>query len=80
MIRTHKIPFIQSTASPPVLLVTGLVMAIGIIFPFSPLGASVGMQPLPLNYFAWLIATLLSYCALTQFIKTLYIRRYGKWL
>jgi len=74
MIRTHKIPFIQSTASPPVLLVTGLVMAIGIIFPFSPLGASVGMQPLPLNYFAWLIATLLSYCALTQIIKTLYIR------
>jgi len=52
MIRTHKIPFIQSTASPPVLLVTAAVMAIGIFFPFSQLGASVGMQPLPLSYFA----------------------------
>jgi P-type Mg2+ transporter len=80
MIRTQKIPFIQSTASPPVLLVTAAVMAIGIFFPFSSLGASVGMQPLPLSYFAWLIATLLSYCVLTQIIKTIYIRRFGKWL
>src|SRR5262245_24382085 len=80
MIRTHKIPFIQSTASPPVLLVTAAVMAIGIFFPFSPLGVSVGMQPLPLSYFAWLFVTLLSYCVLTQIIKTIYIRRYGKWL
>jgi len=80
MIRTHKIPFIQSAASPPVLLVTAAVMAIGIFFPFSPLGASVGMQPLPLSYFAWLFAMLLSYCVLTQIIKTIYIRRYGKWL
>ncbi|MBV8109577.1 MAG: magnesium-translocating P-type ATPase, partial [Hyphomicrobiales bacterium] len=80
MIRTHKIPFIQSAASPPVLLVTAAVMAIGIFFPFSPLGASVGMQPLPLSYFAWLFVTLLSYCVLTQVIKTIYIRRFGKWL
>jgi Mg2+-importing ATPase len=80
MIRTHKIPFLQSTASPPVLLVTAAVMAIGAFFPFSSLGASVGMQPLPLSYFAWLFATLLSYCVLTQIIKTIYIRRFGKWL
>jgi P-type Mg2+ transporter len=80
MIRTHKIPFIQSTASPPVLVVTAAVMAIGIFFPFSSLGASVGMQPLPLSYFAWLFVTLLSYCVLTQIIKTIYIRRFGKWL
>ncbi|MBV8239726.1 MAG: magnesium-translocating P-type ATPase, partial [Hyphomicrobiales bacterium] len=73
MIRTHKIPFIQSAASPPVLLVTAAVMAIGIFFPFSPLGASVGMQPLPLSYFAWLFVTLLSYCVLAQVIKTIYI-------
>ena len=80
MIRTHKIPFIQSVASPPVLLVTAAVIAIGIFFPFSSLGASVGMQPLPLSYFAWLLATLLSYCVLTQIIKAIYIRRFGKWL
>jgi len=80
LIRTQKIPFIQSTAAPPVLILTGIVMAIGVFIPFSPLGASVGLVPLPLSYFWWLVATLLGYCVLTQIIKTLYIRRFGKWL
>ena len=52
MIRTQKIPFVQSTAAPPVLVLTGIVMAIGIFIPFSSLGASVGLQPLPISYFA----------------------------
>jgi Mg2+-importing ATPase len=80
MIRTQKIPFIQSTAAAPVLVMTGIVMAIGIAIPFTSLGASVGLQPLPMNYFPWLVATLLSYCLLTQIIKTIYIRKFGKWL
>jgi Mg2+-importing ATPase len=80
MIRTRKIPFIQSSASLPVMFLTGTVMVIGIVIPFSPLGASLGFAPLPLSYFPWLVATLLSYCVLTQTIKTLYIRRFGKWL
>jgi Mg2+-importing ATPase len=80
MIRTRKIPFIQSSASLPVMFLTATVMAIGIVIPFSPLGASVGFAPLPLGYFPWLAATLLSYCVLTQTIKMLYVRRFGKWL
>jgi len=80
MIRTQRIPFVQSTAAAPVLMLTAIVMAIGIFVPFSSLGASVGMQPLPLSYFGWLIATLLSYCVLVQIIKAVYIRRFGKWL
>jgi Mg2+-importing ATPase len=80
MIRTQKIPFIQSTAAAPVLLMTVIVMAIGIAIPFTSLGASVGLQPLPVNYFPWLVATQLSYCVLTQIIKTIYIRKFGKWL
>ncbi|WP_016682773.1 magnesium-translocating P-type ATPase, partial [Yersinia pestis] len=47
MLRTQKIPFIQSTAALPVLLTTGLIMAIGIYIPFSPLGTLVGLEPLP---------------------------------
>jgi Mg2+-importing ATPase len=80
MIRTEKIPFIQSTASVPVVLTTVIVMAIGTFIPLSALGASVGLQPLPWSYFVWLAATLLAYCVLTQIIKTIYIRRFGKWL
>ncbi|BEM63457.1 magnesium-translocating P-type ATPase [Serratia marcescens] len=80
MLRTQKIPFIQSTAALPVLLTTGLVMALGIYIPFSLLGALVGLQPLPWEYFPWLAATLVSYCVVAQLMKRFYIRRFGEWL
>lgn len=79
MLRTQKIPFVQSTAALPVLLATGLVCALGIYLPFSPVGAMVGLTPLPLAYFPWLVGTLLAYCVLTQGVKTLYVRRFGQW-
>ncbi|MHB1923023.1 MAG: magnesium-translocating P-type ATPase, partial [Chitinophagaceae bacterium] len=80
MIRTHKIPFLQSTASLPVLLLTGTIMLIGIYIPFSGLGASIGLMALPWTYFLWLIAILFGYCALTQVIKNWYIQRFKVWL
>jgi Mg2+-importing ATPase len=80
MIRTQHIPFIQSRAATPVIMLTACIMAIGIYFPFSPLGAHVGLVPLPVSYFAWLAGILLSYCVLTQLVKRLYIRRFGQWL
>ena len=76
MIRTQKIPFIQSTASVPVLLLTACIMIIGIYIPFSPLGAAVGLQALPLSYFPWLVGILLGYAFLTQFLKNLYIKSF----
>ena len=80
MIRTRKIPFFQSTASWQVLGMTALVMAIGIAIPFTGFGAHIGLQPLPLSYFPWLIGILLSYCMLTQLIKNWYVKRFSKWL
>ncbi|GGR42418.1 magnesium-translocating P-type ATPase [Streptomyces netropsis] len=80
MIRTRRIPFIQSRASAPVLVMTGLVMALGIFLPFSPLASALSMEPLPMGYFPWLIGILLTYCALTQVVKTWYIRRFSTWL
>jgi Mg2+-importing ATPase len=80
MIRTRKIPLFQSTATMPVLLLTGCIMAFGIYVPFSPLGAAVGLQPLPWSYFPWLVGMLLGYCVLTQLVKTLYLRRFKAWL
>jgi P-type Mg2+ transporter len=80
MIRTQHIPFIQSRAATPVIVLTASIMALGIYLPFSSLGAHLGLVPLPLSYFAWLAGILLSYCVLTQLVKTLYIRRFGQWL
>lgn len=52
----------------------------GIAIPFSPLGQHSGFVPLPIAYFPWLAATLLSNCVLTQLVKGWYIRRYRIWL
>jgi len=80
MIRTQHIPFIQSRAATPVIMLTASIMAFGIYVPFSPLGAHLGLVPLPLPYFGWLAGILLSYCVLTQLVKVAYIRRFNQWL
>lgn len=80
MIRTQHVPFVQSRASTPVIALTACIMAIGIYFPFSPLGEHVGLVPLPWSYFPWLAGILLSYCILTQLVKRLYIHRFQQWL
>jgi Mg2+-importing ATPase len=80
MIRTSRVPFVQSWAALPLTLLTLIIMAVGIYIPFSPLGETIGLVPLPLSYFPWLVATLLSYCVLTQIIKAWYIRKFGMWL
>ena len=77
VIRTAKIPFIQSRASLPMLMITASVMAIGIYLPFSPIASSLGFVPLPAIYFVWLAAILTCYCVLTQFVKTWFIKKYG---
>ncbi len=80
MIRTRKIPFIQSCASWQVTGLTVLIMAVGIMIPFTPFGRHIGLQPLPLSYFPWLVAILFSYCVLTQTVKNWYIKKFVKWL
>nr|WP_254053596.1 magnesium-translocating P-type ATPase [Singulisphaera sp. GP187] len=80
MIRTAKVPFLQSRATAPLMLLTLIVMATGIAIPYTRLGTAVGMVPLPAAYFPWLAATLVGYCMLTQIIKNLLSRRCGTWL
>jgi Mg2+-importing ATPase len=80
MIRTRRIPFLQSRAAWPVTGLTLLIIAIGIAIPFTPFGTSIGLSPLPLSYFGWLMLILFSYCALTQLVKTVYIRHFHRWL
>lgn len=80
MIRTRKVPFVQSCASWPVMLMTFSIMAIGICVPFTSFGSSIGLTLLPWSYFPWLVCILLSYCILTQWLKALYIRVFNRWL
>lgn len=80
MIRTRKLPFIESRASKPVLIMTALIMALGLIIPFSGLGSFLGFVALPASYFGWLLAILLGYSLLTEVVKRLYIKKFDSWI
>jgi Mg2+-importing ATPase len=80
MIRTPKIPFIQSVASLPVMLLTSASIVIGTIIPYTQFGKILGMSAMPFTYFPWLIGTILCYMLLATFLKTMYKRRYGELL
>jgi Mg2+-importing ATPase len=80
MIRTAKVPFVQSRAAWPVLATTGAIIAVGLLLPFSLLGPKLGLEPLPAIYFLWMTGMLLCYATLTQLMKGWYIRRFGSWL
>jgi Mg2+-importing ATPase len=80
MIRTRKIPFIQSWATAPVVALTSVIMLIGICIPFSPFAPALKLEPMPLVFFAWLIGILFTYCMLTQLIKNWFISKFQQWL
>ncbi|MCO6025738.1 magnesium-translocating P-type ATPase [Prevotella cerevisiae] len=80
MIRTPKIPFLQSRATWPVTLLTLVIMAVGIGIPYTSIGRSLGFGSMPLNYFPWLFGILLAYCLTIQFVKKIYMRRLHRWL
>jgi Mg2+-importing ATPase len=75
IIRTSRIPFLQSNPASLMALITLVVMGIGI--PFTPIGPGLGLVPLPAAYFGWLALILLAYACLTQLVKSWFVRRYG---
>jgi Mg2+-importing ATPase len=77
MIRTRKLPFVQSRAARPVLGMTAAVMAAGIFLPMGGLASYFKMRALPPAFFAYLAMILLAYVALAQAMKIFYYRRYG---
>ncbi|HTB07777.1 MAG TPA: magnesium-translocating P-type ATPase [Bacteroidia bacterium] len=80
MIRTRRIPFVQSSAAWPLTIMTVLIMIAGIYLPFSPFAASFKFVPLPGSYFLYLLTMLLGYCLLTQVVKVWFIKKFNQWL
>jgi P-type Mg2+ transporter len=78
VIRTNKIPFLQSRSSWTVLLTGLLVIVIGISLPVSPLAAYLGFTALPPSYWPILALTVIAYGLVTQGVKALLLRR--KWI
>ncbi len=76
VIRTKKIPFLQSRPSWPLIATTVTIMAVGLWLPVSPFAAALGFVALPGAYWPLLALTLLCYVALTQMVKMLLVRRH----
>ncbi len=77
LIRTRKIPFVQSRAAWPLIGMTLLIIAVAIALPQSPIASYFKFVALPLAYFPWLVVVLLAYVALAQTVKSIYARRFG---
>lgn len=80
VIRTAKIPFLQSNANKMVYLSSGLLSIIGIAVPFTWLGKTIGLVPIPLSYMSIIIGVPILYCFVAMFAKKVYIRKYGEWI
>ncbi len=77
VIRTNKIPFIESRASLPLIMTSLIIVAIGGWLPFSPIASTLGFTTLPPLYWVLLAAMLLCYIILTQLVKTWFIRKFA---
>ena len=80
MLRTKKLPFVQSRASVPVALLSLAEIALVTAIPFTPLAAPLEMAALPPVYFLLLGILVAGYMLLVTAVKNLYVRRYGQWL
>ena len=80
MIRTPKLPFIQSHASAPLTLMTFTGIGVLTIIPFTIYGRMLGFVALPTAYFAYLIPCILLYMVLATSLKKAYVRHYGELL
>ena len=77
IIRTAKIPFLQSRASTALIMTTVVICAVGAALPYSGFGQLIGFTPLPWIYWPFILAMALAYASLTHAVKSWFIRRWG---
>ena len=80
IIRTAKMPFVESNANKWVYLSSTLLILIGIIVPFTPLGAIIGLVAIEIKYIALIFAISIVYCIVAILAKKIYIKRNGEWI
>ena len=80
IVRTAKIPFVQSNAHKMVYASSILLILVGIIVPFTPAGSLIGLVPIAAKYIVLIFAVTFLYCILAMFAKKIYIKKYGEWI
>ena len=77
MIRTRKIPFLQSRAAWSLIVMTLVIVTVGISLPMGSIASYVSMTAVPLSYFGWVFAIVIGYMVLVQLMKGFYERKFG---
>lgn len=80
IIRTAKTPFIQSNAHKAVYISSILLIIIGILVPFTPLGIAIGLAPIALKYIFMIFGVTFLYCIVASYAKKIYIKKYKEWI
>ena len=80
IIRTAKLPFIQSNAHKAVYISSILLIAVGILVPFTPLGNAIGLVPIAGKYIWLIFGVTFLYCIIASFAKKIYIKKYKEWI
>ena len=75
IIRTNRIPFLQSRASAPLMVMSVSIMFAGVAIPFTPLGTYLGFVAPPALFWAAMFVTLTCYVVLTQCVKQWLLKR-----
>ncbi len=77
IIRTAKIPFVESRASLALIVTTVVICCIGVAIPFTWVGATLGFTQLPWLYWPLVVAMLIAYAILTHLVNAWFVRRWG---
>ena len=80
IVRTAKIPFVQSNAHKMVYASSILLILVGIIVPFTPVGNLIGLVPIAAQYIVLIFVVTFLYCILAMFAKKIYFKKYGEWI
>ena len=80
IIRTQKVPFVQSNANKWVYLSSVLLMIIGITVPFTWFGSLIGLVAIPLPYMSIILGVPILYCFVALLAKKVYVKKYGEWI
>jgi Mg2+-importing ATPase len=77
IIRTARVPFIESRASWPLIVTTIVVCGAGALIPATLLGETLGFERLPWGYWPCLVGMMLGYATLTHRVEVWHLRRWG---
>lgn len=80
IIRTAKIPIVQSNSSKYVYASSVLLSVIAIVIPYTFIGAFLGLVAIPFKYLSIIIGIPILYCFVASAVKRLYIRKFGDWI